>query len=103
MTGAFGAKTVPAAQRYFFPSIRILNTDTATTGRIISMYNCMITNINHDRLDYGSADPVVWSVQFQPEQVNLEIVNNDTVELPPPPTDDLPTTPANLTPSNFTP
>jgi len=104
MTGAFGAKTVPAAERYFFPSIRILSTDTATSGRIISMYNCMITNINHDRLDYGSADPVVWSVQFQPEQVNLEIVDSSTViDPPPPPTDDLLTTPANLTPSSFTP
>ena len=64
----------------------------------------MITNINHDRLDYGSADPVVWSVQFQPEQVNLEIVDSSTViDPPPPPTDDLLTTPANLTPSSFTP
>jgi hypothetical protein len=104
MSGVFGAKVVPAAQRYFFPRIRILSTDTATSGRGVSMFNCMITNINHDRLDYSDGNPVVWSVQFQPEHVNLEEINsNDTVELPPPPTDDLPTTPANLTPSNFTP
>ena len=101
MLGVFGAKTVPAAQRYFFPQIRILSKDTATSGREISMYNCMITNVNHDRLDYGSADPVVWSVQFQPDQVNFATVNNDTVETTP--TIDDPITPANLTPSNFTP
>ena len=101
MSGVFGAKVVPTSQRYFFPSIKILSTDTATSGRIVSMYNCMITNINHDRLDYGSADPVVWSVQFQPEQVNLETVNNGTVEQ----TLETATTPAitNPTASNFTP
>jgi len=104
MSGVFGAKTVPAAQRYFFPQIRILSKDTATSGREISMYNCMITNVNHDRLDYGSADPVVWSVQFQPDQVNFATVNNDTVE--PTPTINDPVLPDNLnypTASNFTP
>lgn len=76
MAGVFGARTVPSAQRYFFPSIRIISLDTATSGRVISMYNCMITNINHDRLDYSSSDPVVWSVTLQPEYVNLESGNN---------------------------
>ena len=105
MTNVFGAKVVPAAQRYFFPSIRILSTDTATSGRIVSMYNCMITNINHDRLDYGTGDPVVWSVQFQPEHVNLETVDNGTVE----PTIGINdpvidyAAPRVLSPSNFTP
>jgi hypothetical protein len=105
MTGAFGAKVVPSSERYFFPSIRIISLDTATSGRVISMYNCMITNVNHDKLDYSDiGNPLTWSVQFQPEQVNLESGNDSsTDELPPPPTDDLPTTPANLTPSDFTP
>lgn len=104
LDGAFGAKTVSTAQRYFFPSIRIMSTDTATSGRIISMYNCMITNINHDRLDYGDSNPVMWSVQFQPEQVNLETVNNGTVE-PTPTVDDPVQDYAGpvLLPSNFTP
>ena len=102
MSGAFGAKTTPASQRFFFPTIRIISTDTATSGRIITMFNCMITNINHDRLDYGSGDPVVWSVQFQPEQVNFDTVNNGTVE--PAATIDDPVLPDNLLyPSNFTP
>jgi hypothetical protein len=104
MSGVFGAKVVPAAQRYFFPRIRILSRDTATSGREISMYNCMITNINHDRLDYSDGNPVVWSVQFQPDQVNFATVNNDTVEPTPTINDPItPTIPANLTPSNFTP
>jgi hypothetical protein len=80
MTGAFGAKVVPTAERYFFPRIRILSRDTATSGREISMYNCMITNVNHDKLDYGLADPLTWSVQFQPEQINFDTVNTNTVE-----------------------
>ena len=64
----------------------------------------MITNINHDRLDYSSSDPIVWSVQFQPEYVNLQSGNDSTVE-PTITTNDpiIPTTPTNLTPSNFTP
>jgi hypothetical protein len=105
MSGVFGAKTIPASQRFFFPSIRILSKDTATSGRIVSMYNCMITNINHDRLDYSDSNPVVWSVQFQPEQVNLETVDNGTVE----PTIGINdpvidyANPPDLTPSNFTP
>ena len=102
MAGAFGAKVVPASQRFFFPSIRIISYDTATSGRVISMYNCMITSVNHDRLDYGSADPVVWSVQFQPEHVNFES-GNDSSTVETTPTIDDPITPANLTPSNFTP
>ena len=104
MAGVFGARTVPSAQRYFFPSIRIISTDTATSRRIITMHNCMITSINHDRLDYSSGDPVVWSVQFQPEQVNFAIVNNDTVE----PTIGIndpvvPANPTNPSASDFTP
>jgi hypothetical protein len=104
IAGVFGARTVPSAQRYFFPSIRIISVDTANSGRVISMYNCMITNINHDRLDYSSSDPIVWSVQFQPEYVNLQSGNDSTVE-PTITTNDpiIPTTPTNLTPSNFTP
>lgn len=78
MTGAFGAKAVPSAQRYFFPSIRIISTDTAESGRIISMFNCMITNVNHDKLDYSDNNLVTWSVQFQPEQVNIDVINKST-------------------------
>lgn len=105
MAGAFGAKVVPASQRFFFPSIRIISYDTATSGRVISMYNCMITSVNHDRLDYGSADPVVWSVQFQPEHVNFESGNDSSTVEPTIGINDpiTPTTPANLTPSSFTP
>jgi hypothetical protein len=101
MSDAFGAKAVTATERFFFPMIRILSTDTATSGRIITMFNCMITTVNHDRLDYGSNDPLMWSVQFQPEQVNFDTVNNDAVEQTPASTPVMDH--ANPRPSNFTP
>jgi hypothetical protein len=101
MTGAFGAKAVPSSQRFFFPSIRILSTDTATSGRIISMFNCMITNVNHDKLDYSDNNLLTWSVQFQPEHVNFETINNNAVEQTPAGTPVMDH--ANPSPSDFTP
>jgi hypothetical protein len=71
----FGITAVAAQERFFFPRIRVLQTDSAQSGRIISMYNCMITQINHDRLAYSDSSPILWSVQFQPEQVNLDSVS----------------------------
>jgi hypothetical protein len=74
-TSPFGINAVSSQQRFFFPRIRILQTDSAQSRRIISMYNCMITQINHDRLSYSDSTPMLWSVQFQPEQVNLDSEN----------------------------
>lgn len=68
----FGINPVSSQSRFFFPRIRILTTDSAQSGRIISLYNCMITQINHDRLSYSDSSPVMWQVQFQPEHVNLD-------------------------------
>ena len=69
-THQFGAKTVPDDQRFFFEEIVITQQDTAQGGRRTHLYNCMITNINHDRLDYSDSNPVQYTVQFQPEHVN---------------------------------
>ncbi len=66
----FGAKTIPDNQRFFFEEIVITQQDTAQGGRRTHLYNCMITNVNHDRLDYGDSNPVQYTVQFQPEHVN---------------------------------
>jgi len=74
--GTFGVKAVPTAQRFFFEKIRIISTDTDTSGRIISMYNCMISTVNSDTLSYSDSSPVVWNVQFQPEHVNIESVGS---------------------------
>jgi hypothetical protein len=74
-TTPFGINAVGSQQRFFFPRIRILQTDSAQSGRIISCFNCMITQINHDRLSYSDSSPIMWSVQFQPEQVNLDSVS----------------------------
>lgn len=78
----FGINAVGSQERFFFPRIRVLQTDSAQSRRVISMYNCMITQINHDRLSYSDSSPIMWNVQFQPEQVNLdsESVSNGSVQ-----------------------
>ena len=73
-TGAardFGAKTIPGNQRFFFEQIIINQQDTAQGGRRTSLHNVTMTNVNHDRLDYSDSNPVQYTVQFQPEHVNI--------------------------------
>ena len=74
--GTYGIKPVSTNERYFFPQISILSRDTANSARSITMYNCMISSVQHDRLDYSDSSPVLWQVQFQPEQVNLDSANS---------------------------
>lgn len=74
--GSFGLKAIAPSQRYFFPKIAIYSQDTATSGRTITMFNCMITSVQHDRLDYSDSAPVLWQVQFQPEHVNIDDGNS---------------------------
>jgi len=74
-TGAgqdFGAQSVPHSQRFFFQEIIIKQQDTAQGGRSIHLHNCMMTSVNHDRLDYSDSNPVTYNVQFQPEHVNIK-------------------------------
>lgn len=66
----FGAKTIRDDQRFFFEEIVITQQDTAQGGRRTHLYNCMMTNVNHDRLNYSDSNPVEYTVQFQPEHVN---------------------------------
>jgi hypothetical protein len=79
---AFGVNAVPVSQRYFFDKIEIISTDTATSGRVISAHNCMITSVGHDNLDYRDSEFVTWNVQFQPEHVNIysSSVSNGSIQ-----------------------
>lgn len=70
--GSFGTKAVPTDQRFFIDTIAITSRDTANTFRSITMYNCMITNVSHDRLSYADSNPVTWTVTIQPEHVNFD-------------------------------
>jgi hypothetical protein len=74
--GSFGLKPINNSERFFFPRIAILSRDTANSARSVTMYNCMITSVQHDRLDYSDSAPVLWTVQFQPEHVNLDTANS---------------------------
>lgn len=70
--GTFGTKAVPTSQRFFFERIRIISTDTANSGRVISLHNCLITQVSGDTLSYADSGMQVWTVQFQPEHMNIE-------------------------------
>tara|TARA_R110002167_G_scaffold117950_2_gene294180 strand:- start:333 stop:959 length:627 start_codon:yes stop_codon:yes gene_type:complete len=64
-----GLKAISANGRFFFPKIVIGTVDTPTSGRTITMTNCMITNVGHDRLEYSDGNPIMWTVSIQPEHV----------------------------------
>jgi len=61
--------------RYFFNKVTIKTIDVRTTTgentRTIDCWNCMINTVNHDTLDYSTANPVMWQVSFMPEHVNI--------------------------------
>ena len=71
-SGAYGAKAVSSDARYFFHQIKIVQYDTANSGREITMFNPMIVAVNHDRVDYADSTPMMWQIQFQPEHVNFD-------------------------------
>jgi len=75
----FGAKSIPKSSRFFFEQININSRESASGGRTIQLYNCMITAITHDTLAYSDSQPVMYSVTFQPEHFNIaaEVGNPD--------------------------
>jgi hypothetical protein len=74
----YGTKVLTNANRYFFDFIRIRTRDTATAGREITCFNCTISSVNHDMVNYSDSNPVTYQVQFQPEQVNVVAVVIDS-------------------------
>lgn len=71
VSGRFGAKLIPDSQRFFIERIAIESRDTAQSGRVIILYNCMIRSVNHSIVSYDSSQPITWTVTFQPEHVNM--------------------------------
>lgn len=67
----FGAKTIPANARHFFEEIRVHNKDTAQGGRTTTLFNCMVTQIQHTTFDYATSSTASYTAQFQPEHVNI--------------------------------
>lgn len=76
----YGSNTVTTSAKYFFDYIRIVTIDTVDQAKILTAYNCVISDVNTDTLVYSDSNPVMWTVRFQPEQVNIETVNGDARE-----------------------
>ena len=78
----FGAKTIPANARFFFEEIRVHNKDTAQGGRTTTLFNCMVTQIQHTTFDYASSGTASYTAQFQPEHVNVGNLGEEFVSEP---------------------
>ncbi len=82
-TGAgqpFGAESITHDTRFMFEEIRVHQKDTAQGGKTTTMYNCMINNVQYDRLDYSDSQPVMWQVAIQPEHVNFDPLGGSAPE-----------------------
>ena len=61
--------------RYFFPTIRLIQHGYSNEYRETTLINPIITIIQNDTMDYGSSDPVMYTVTFQPESVQVRGVS----------------------------
>jgi hypothetical protein len=59
----------PTNDRYFFPTITIIQNGYRNQYRETVLNNPIITNISGDTLDYSDSNAVMYSVTFQPESI----------------------------------
>lgn len=60
--------------RYFFPEIKVVQNGYRGRYRETTMINPHITNIQGDEVNYSDSNPVMYTVTFQPESVQVEDV-----------------------------
>ena len=70
----------PATDRYFFHSVKIIQNGYRQQYRETTLVRPTIIDISGDTLDYGSSDPVMIGVVFQPEHIVVES-KNGTIEI----------------------
>ena len=66
----------PNAARYFFPSIRIIQNGYRNQYRETKLINPTITTMQGDALDYSDSNPVMYTVTFQPESIQVKEVQS---------------------------
>jgi len=66
----------PTADRYYFPKIRINQHGYRNEFREYTLINPIITGIDADTMDYSDSQPVMYSVTFQPESVQVRQVGS---------------------------
>lgn len=71
----------PNDTRYYLPRVRIIQNGYRNQYRETNLRNVIITNVQGDTLDYSDSNPVMYTVTFQPEEVQTFLV----------PANDLPT------------
>lgn len=59
------------AARYFFPEIALIQPGHPPGERVTVLKRPMITSMNGDTLDYSSSQPVMYTVTFQPESIEI--------------------------------
>lgn len=64
----------PIAERYFFPEIKIIQNGYRNRYRETTLIHPHIVSIEGDDLNYSDSNPVMYTVTFQPESVQVEDV-----------------------------
>jgi hypothetical protein len=64
----------PNSNRYFFPSIRIIQNGYRGKFRETKLISPAIVAIQGDTLDYSDSNPVMYNVTFQPESIQTKDV-----------------------------
>lgn len=70
-----GLQLTTTENRYHIPLIELIKFGPKDKTEVYKLYNCMITQISGDTMDYSSSDPIVFSTTFQPERI--EIISNN--------------------------
>jgi hypothetical protein len=66
----------PNTARYFLPSIKIIQNGYRNQYRETKLINPTITTMQGDTLDYSDSNPVMYTVTFQPESIQVKEVQS---------------------------
>lgn len=67
-----GYTPVTENNRYFFPSIRIIQNGYQNQWRETKLINPMMVSVQGDTLDYGSSEAMMFTAVFQPESIQYQ-------------------------------
>lgn len=69
-----GLQLTTTANRYHIPLIELIKLGPQNVTEVYKLYNCMITQLSGDTMDYSDSQPISFSTTFQPERI--EIISN---------------------------
>lgn len=70
-TTRMGLSLTTTENRYHIPLLELIKLGPKDVTEVYKLYNCMITQLSGDTMDYSSSEPIVFSVTFQPERIEI--------------------------------